>query len=354
MRTISHFVKRSGICFRCAACVLLTLVFALQGAFSASASVIAEFGRTTLSQTVEASSGRKYKIKLSFSEDAGIPADAALSAALLTENDEYYDAYVEQAETALDCAGDEESEVILFDISLVSSQDAFVVYQPAEGANVQVSVTLADAVKNEIGVVHFGEEPEVIDSSVSGKQVSFDATGFSVYALVDFRYLIPEDEFIYDATAFDRQPLYISSTVKGSEYYMSSGIVPCPAAGTNVTVIKRTAANSSEGAVPYYFEKVPGGAANEYYIYYYESSTTKKYVKLTGSSKSEYTDSPVTVFTVTPYETASHRYYITFQTGNTTYYLNLRKDQNGTGFGGSDWGPANGKTSDGSIMTPHI
>ena len=332
----------------------MLLVF--QVALPGLPALAADDGMTTLSELCYDEGGTKYKVTVEFGEDAGIPADASLSVSVLPESGAAYESYVSQAADALNCSIENESEVHLFDISLVSSSDSGVTYQPADGSYVDVTVRLASSIKNELGVVHFGEETEVIDGSVSGKYVSFEATGFSVYALVDFSELTPEDPFIHDITSLDQQPLYISaSTASGNKYFVSSGIVYDSYAKANV--IKRTAQNSTAGAVPYCFEK-KSGTDNQYYMYYMDANDTKQYVKLTKNTDAQYvsTSSNATVLTAGMLSDAKHQFYLSFPSGGTTYYLNLRKDENGKGFNGSDYSPTGlipGATnhSSGSILT---
>ena len=335
---------------------LLTVLVLIFPMAAPVATAIDDADRTTLSSICTDENGSRFKVTVEFSADSGIPSDAVLAAEVISSSSALYSGYVSQAEDALDCTIENEDAIHLFDISLVSPSDSSVSYQPVEGSAVDVTVRLASSIKNELGVVHFGDETEVIDGSVSGKLVSFEATGFSVYALVDFTELAPPDPYIHDAYSLDQNPLYISCTIsqKGVAYtyFLSSGIVKNTNAGD---VIKRTAANTTAGAVPYCFEKV-SGTNDQYYMYYMDANETKKYVKLTTNSKAEYVSSPssATVLTAGMLSDADHQFYLSFVGGGTTYYLNLRKDTSGQGFNGSDWSPGSNTEAHqslGSILT---
>lgn len=306
----------------------------------------------TLSTVCVGEDGKKYQIMASYDSDAMIPDDASLTASAVTEADSGFDSYVEQAYDSIGVSDTGENTVRLFDISIVSGSDASVKYQPAEGAAVEVKVRLASAPETGLGVVHFGDEAEVLSSDITGRTVSFETTGFSVYAIVE--YTDPRDEyrFIDDSSDFDKQPLYLSTTVKGSmTYYMSSGIVYDTK--NKINVINRTAKNSTVDAVQYRFEKIPG-TEDQYYVYYLDGQT-RNYVKMTTNTNMEYVTSTATATSFTVEKAGNnypHQYYIrtTAKQNNKYWYFNLRKDDGGKGFGGSDFGPKNNLDSDGSRL----
>ena len=59
--------------------------------------------------------------------------------------------------------------------------------QPAEGSIVDVSLSLEDeAVENDaLNIVHFGEQADVMDTTVDAESIRFETTGFSVYAFIE-------------------------------------------------------------------------------------------------------------------------------------------------------------------------
>ncbi|MCR5782119.1 MAG: hypothetical protein K6G90_05210 [Clostridia bacterium] len=239
--------------------LLIAMVFNQIGSTCASA---LDDGSTSLSTVCVGADGKKYQIMAPYGADSGIPDDAALSAAAIAEDDAYYDSYASRACDILGYGANDENVVRLFDISITDKNDSSVKYQPAEGSTVEVKVRLASSPETDLGVVHFGNEPEILPSEVTGRTISFETTGFSVYALVDLPEVI-EDRFVSDASEFDRQPLYLSATVDSKTYYISSGIVYD--SRNRYYVIARTPENSTSGAVPYYFEKI-SGTDNQYYM----------------------------------------------------------------------------------------
>ena len=325
--------------------LLLMLVLVLSSALPGMAVVAAaaDDGTTTLITYCQDAEGKNYKVTASYAEETGIPADARLTASAVTEDDEAYETYVSQAADALGFDAAFALTMQLFDIALVSSEDPSVKYQPAEGTAVDMKVRLAEAVENEFGLVHIGEEEvETLETDVSGRNVSFEATGFSVYAFVN---IFDTDGVITDSSRLNQGRVYISAVSgSGKTYYMASGT------NNDGSRINRTAANSTEGAAPYFFEKytyevfnehtnswdtvvVP----NEYYMYVLEDGLYKKYVKLTADTGAALVTekTQATKFTVTPcgYDYPEY-FYFTYSQGITTYYLALNGDDAGTGFAG--------------------
>ena len=313
--------------------LLLSLVMAAQAALP-GAVVFAADGTTTLSKYCKGTDGRNYRVTASYGADAGIPADAQLSVSSIAENSADYDGYVRQAALALHCVIDSAEEIRLFDISLVSA-DGATEYQPAEGATVEMKVRLAAAPETDLGVVHFGEEAERLDSEVDGRTVAFAATGFSVYAFVDIQGV---DNVIHNVADFGEGSVYLSvTTTKGNTYFLAAGTNP----GSSNTgqVYNRTEANRMEGAAAYCFEKLDG-TEDRFYMYLPGENGAKQYVDLSNPTKALYASSPATVFTILPCgDQYPDQFYLSFQNGSTTYYLNLRRDENGKGFNGSTWGP---------------
>ena len=146
----------------------------------------------TLEKTVLASDGETYRITLSYDADAGIPADAELAVQEILPDTEEYKAYLQLAEDSV------ENEMVsfarFFDITILSGGQEI---QPA--APVDVKIELADPLDEGAKAIHFGDEVEVIDASVSslpgktgyadeaenaGSETAFSADGFSVYGVI--------------------------------------------------------------------------------------------------------------------------------------------------------------------------
>ena len=142
--------------------------------------------------------GHHYAIKVTYGPDAGIPEDAALAVTEILQDDsaydKSYDEYVASAEDALGHRAGSADYIRLFDIKIVDANDPTLVYQPAEGTTVDVSIELADARKESLGVVHFAEgsdagdvvAAETVAAGAEGKAVRFEADGFSIYAVAGF------------------------------------------------------------------------------------------------------------------------------------------------------------------------
>lgn len=307
----------------------------------------ADDGVTTVSKLCKGDDGKYYKVTAAYGQETGIPADAALSVRAVTADDEDYETYIAEAAEELRSKIDLENGIRLFDIALVGAEDESVKYQPAEGTSVEMKVRLAAAPEAELGVVHFGDETETLDNEVDGRTVSFDATGFSVYAFVTLDALQESDPVVHSVDDLDKTPVYLSVTIVKSgvsyTYFISSGIYEN---GPNSTgnLIKRTDNNSTEGAAAYCFEKIDG-TDDQFYMYLPLENGGKDYLRfyLSGSkSMAEYVSSVsnATPITVTPCGAQyPDKFYFSFLCGSTTYYLNLRKDENGKGFNGSTYGP---------------
>ncbi|MBQ6118776.1 MAG: hypothetical protein IJK98_06055, partial [Clostridia bacterium] len=326
----SNFFKNGRLLLSLLLALLLAAQVTLPGA-----AVFAADGATTLSSYAKGADGKRYRVTASYGAEAGIPADAALSVIPITENTAGYDDYVTQATRALRCVIDGNEDIQLFDIAIVSGGDSSVRYQPAAGASVEMKVRLAEAPEKDLGVVHFGEETERLDSEVDGRTVAFETTGFSVYAFVN---ISGSDSVIHSADGFDECPLYLSvTTTRQNTFFLSSGTTSSNSAVG--TAFNRTAANSLTGAVAYCFEKLTG-TDNQYYMYLPGENGEKQYVDLSAPTKAKYAASPATVFTVLPCgDNYPDQFYLSFKVGATTYYLNLRKDESGSGFNGSTYGP---------------
>ena len=318
-------------------CLILVLFMALDAGLPAAA--VSEGGQqgdvTSLSETCRGTDGKTYRVTVRYGADTAIPSDAKLSVSAVSEDDSAYYGYVSRAADALSCSITE-NEFRLFDISLVSENDPSVSYQPAEGSTVEVRVRLASSINAEMNVVHFGETVEQLEVETNERTVSFETTGFSVYALVDVN---KRDNTVHDVSGFAEAPLYLSATTESTPhntYFVSSGITTGTGQGD---VINRTVANETEGAAAYCFDLVDG-TENQFYMYLPVSNGSRQYVDLSNPTKAKYKSTPGTAFTIIPCGADKpDKFYLSFVVGSTTYYFNLRKDDNGKGFNGSTYGP---------------
>ena len=133
--------------------------------------------------------GETFRVTMDFDENAGIPQNAELVVEEILEESADYSNLLSQAENALD-GNKQISFVRFFDISIMADGKEV---QPL--ASVSMKIQLADlpeeTTEADAQVIHFGEQPEVLTTEAAGANVSFEANGFSVYAVVytvDFEY----------------------------------------------------------------------------------------------------------------------------------------------------------------------
>lgn len=129
--------------------------------------------------------GDDYIVTVTFDEDAGLPADAQLRVEEILSDDKVYDEYVGQAADKIEADAENLSYVRLFDISLVDADGGKL--EPDNAVDVKIRLKDVKKADEAIQVVHFaGEEeiPEIIDTEIKGKDVSFETDGFSIYAVL--------------------------------------------------------------------------------------------------------------------------------------------------------------------------
>ena len=143
---------------------------------------------TVIEKTILASDGNNYNVSVTYGADSGIPEDADLAVEEILSVSELYDEYVSKTENALGMKEGSTGYIRLFDISIVDKYDHSIKYQPAAGTSVDVHIELADCSSEEISVVHFDDESDsgsIVNAELDGQTVSFEATGFSIYAIAD-------------------------------------------------------------------------------------------------------------------------------------------------------------------------
>lgn len=129
--------------------------------------------------------GDDYIVTVTFDETAGLPADAQVSVEEILSDDKVYDDYVEQAADKIEADVENLSYVRLFDISLVDADGGKL--EPTGPVDVKIRLKDVEKADEATQVVHFaGEEeiPEIIDTEIKDKDVSFETDGFSIYAVV--------------------------------------------------------------------------------------------------------------------------------------------------------------------------
>lgn len=160
---------------------------------------------TVIEKNVLASDGKNYKVTVTYGAETGIPEGAELEAEeiLPPEQNEStdsedgngdasassaYDEYVSKTENALGMEEGSAGYIRLFDIKIVDKDNPEIKYQPAEGTVVDVRIELADSESEGLSVVHFADEDaegNTVHAETDGQTVNFEASGFSVYAIID-------------------------------------------------------------------------------------------------------------------------------------------------------------------------
>lgn len=128
---------------------------------------------------------KDYVVAVTYDAEAGIPADAKVEVEEILANDKAYDEYVEQAADKIDADVENLSYVRLFDISLVGADGGKL--EPTGPVDVKIRLKDVEKADETTQVVHFAGEkeiPEIIDTEIKGKDVSFETDGFSIYAVV--------------------------------------------------------------------------------------------------------------------------------------------------------------------------
>ena len=292
--------------------------------------------------TVITADGETYRISVTYDDDAGIPEDAALdvqeilSAEYEGEEDagddsDAYETYLSMAEDTLGWDAGSVPYARLFDIRIVS--DGLEV-QPAEGSVVSVRVELADSDSSELSVVHFGEEPEILDNASENGSVTFETQGFSVYAIVEAPAPVAGENgwnivtSLEELASVGQSGVYVSH--KDGNYFRNEIIKINGGPRTGIArTVQAKSPEAADGAVPYYFSLVPG-TEDQFYAYCFDKNGNPQYVIQSANSLNFVSDlKDATPFTVSffPGTTDSFRFL-----GNDGYYWNRQGGVNGKAF----------------------
>ena len=252
---------------------------------------------TTLEKTITASDGNTYNVSVTYGADAKIPVDAVLSVEEILSESEKYSDYVNETETVLGLEAGSLPYARFFDITILGAEEEKL--QPAEGTTVAVSVQLLDreVADTAAQVVHFGEEEtEILTNTVEGDTVAFEASSFSVYAIVDapkkaepFGWNNVTDLTMIKELGED-QGLVIGHT---NGYYATNHLETNVGNNASRTGITKTEKSDTplmvEGAAAYYFEEAvlsEDGKTLTTKIYCYDNDDNKQYVMQSGNSLS--------------------------------------------------------------------
>ena len=295
-----------------------------------------------LTKTVISASGQAWLITVTYGREAGIPEGAELEVSEILPDEQQdeeaseYDQYVSKTQEALGFTTGEFDYIRLFDIKIVDANGEKVDI----AAPVDVKVELADKAAHEseeeaqnTQVVHFAdgsESGDVVDiaeigqatNAVDGTMVRFEASGFSVYAIVSG----PSGA----EAGWSKLTSLESLTTKGyyightSGYFLTNTATSKTSGENTINGIKRTARKAVptvSGVALYYFENASDG---KYYIYCMADENKKYVVNNADASLSFGDESDRTAFTVEVNGSA------VFKIHNEDWYWNM---QSGTGEG---------------------
>ncbi len=243
---------------------------------------------TRIEKIILAGDGHNYRISVTCGANSGIPEGARLEAVEILQSEEAedgateYDIYMEKTKEALGIESGVFGYARFFDIKIVDEKGEKVeITSP-----VDVKIELADKEtggEDTIQVLHFAdgsESGEVVDitteTAQEGQIVSFEAEGFSVYAVVDApEPVITEGTVVQNLQELARRYAYASG------FYLSYGSGQYFTNTLNGNSAFVETSNMAE-ASRWYFETVEG-SENTYVIYTYVNNE-KQYMQNTGGN----------------------------------------------------------------------
>ena len=260
----------------------------------------------TLERYVLASDGQTYHVTVTYGPSANVPRDAQLAVEEIAPDSETYDAYLAQIENMLGWQAKTSDYARLFDIKIVNR----VGQKVSVAAPVDVRIELADlsAAAENIQVLHFADDtdaPDVVTGvDVDGEAVSFEATGFSAYAIVD----VPQHGSTHVETLYELNEhlgeglrLYYGSPANYFTNAVNKGCL------TEVTDY----ASASE----WFFETVEG--SSDTYRMYTKVNDQKQYLSsATNNNDIGLTDAASGAVTLTFEQAAQGKFYIKKSTEN--------------------------------------
>ena len=276
--------------------------------------------------------GPDYTVTASFGREAMIPAGSALSVSEITDKDASYQEYTAGIQEALGWESGSPSYLRLFDIKILDEKGEKVEI----AAPVDVRIDLADKettkeAEDHTQVVHFAdgaEEAEVVDDlEVDDGTVSFEAAGFSAYAIVEGPEPVPIEweriTSVDELIGMGNSGFYIGHP--GGYYYGNT--TTGDSSRTGIAKTKPAQSYPADDAARYYFEHVEG-SENQFYAYCYApDGTTRQYVYNGGNNSLSFTtEENRTAFTVSVDDSGK------FSVNNGAWYWNMQGGANGTRF----------------------
>lgn len=283
-----------------------------------------------------------YTVTVSYNSDAHLPEGTSLSVREIAQGDKNYSDYKEQVAKYLSVKDDGIADAHFFDIKLLKDDSEV---QPQ--APVEVSIEFNGALTSDVETVHFGNKVESVEPKLSksakdssqNSTVSFEAKSFSVYGIIELPpansdyaqgWHTVTDLELFDALISKNMGFYIAQRLG---YYFMDQQVDINNNGTRYGIKKTKPKTSnvetaiSQGAVPYYFEKVD---SSHYRAYFYNSNHVKQYVQQSADSLLIVSNqSDATAFEIIPSTTHENNFSVV---GADDYSWNMQRGENGASF----------------------
>lgn len=267
--------------------------------------------------------GKNYRVEIAYEKDARVPDNSELTVERITKSSEDYDynEYIRKAEELLEAEKISSKKIRLFDISINDENGDKV--EIAAPVSVDMTVENFDSIRDDadLKVIHFAgdrEEAELVEEFEIDEEesmVSFEADGFSVYAIVE------DDKKPMNAVEIDDidygSEYYISIVRNNTESYATTNIV---APGTKDEL---TGTSDVNEAGRWYFESAGTG---QVYIYMMDGEE-KKYMNVNSSNrKISFSDTPQAL-NIEKTSNNSGTFYIYITSGGSNYALSVRGSQ---------------------------
>ena len=277
-----------------------------------------------------------YRVTVTYSDDAEVPEGARLDVEEIMGVSSEYQEYAAAAEEALGIEEGSASNIRLLDIKIVDETSKKV--EIAAPVNVTIELEDGAGLDSDAQIVHFADDADVpdvvknVDVDKSGDAVSFEAEGFSAYAIVSGPSDIPREwhkvstiEELAELAA-QGQGFYIGH-VDG--YYFTDGITQINNQRTGITKTKPDQSYPHSSAVMYYFEKV-GETTGQYKVYCLDANNNPKYVTQSGNSLNFTANvAAANTFTVQSFGSLVDTFKVE---GDGGYFWNMQGGANGASF----------------------
>ena len=256
--------------------------------------------------------------EIGYTPDSGIQINSEFTASEIEGYEQ--DEYIARAASLLNASSF--SFVKVLDLS-VADENAME-YEP--DGSVTVSITIPGLDPNlPCTVIHFGDEPEILDAEVEGNTTTFETDGFSAYVIVQGPADIPAGwSRITTLEAFQEHMadgIYIGH-INGYFLTGTQGVIKDKRTGIRKT--KPATSYPTAGSVKYFFEAA--GDPSSYYLYCMDGAT-KKYIRNISTNS----------LSLTTNESEKTAFNLTFNNGvftlnNGAWYINMQGGEAGNYF----------------------